>query len=66
VSNFFRPLHRVASREMISKLVKAGYLRPTQRNNADAIAKAIAEMKQDLRHASDGSVGNNNSDQKAT
>ena len=37
------------SNEMIAKLVKAGYLRPEQRHDADAIASAIANMKQALR-----------------
>jgi hypothetical protein len=35
--------------EMISKLVKAGYLRPEHQHDADAISSAIANMKQDLR-----------------
>jgi hypothetical protein len=35
--------------EMIEKLVKAGYLRPEQRHDADAVTSAIANMKQDLR-----------------
>jgi hypothetical protein len=35
--------------EMIAKLVKAGYLRPEHRHDADAITSAIANMKQDLR-----------------
>jgi hypothetical protein len=34
---------------MIAKLVKAGYLQPARRNDADAITRAIAQMKQDLR-----------------
>jgi hypothetical protein len=34
---------------MIDKLIKAGYLRPALRNDADAITSAIARMKQDLR-----------------
>ena len=41
--------HAVAADEMIAKLVKAGYLRPEQRHDADAITSAIANMKQDLR-----------------
>jgi hypothetical protein len=49
MSNFVRSPPSVTSREMIAKLVKAGYLRPTQRNNPDAITQAIAEMKQNLR-----------------
>jgi hypothetical protein len=35
--------------EMITKLVKAGYLELTQCNDADAITSAIAKMRQDLR-----------------
>jgi hypothetical protein len=35
--------------EMIAKLVKAGYLRPEHRHDADAITSAVANMKQDLR-----------------
>jgi hypothetical protein len=34
---------------MIAKLVEAGYLQPTQRNDADAITKAIFRMKRNLR-----------------
>ena len=40
---------------MIAKLVKAGYLRPEHRQDADAITSAIANMKQALR--SGGSDG---------
>jgi len=40
---------RVASSEMIAKLIRAGYLHSKQRHDADAIAEAIAKMKQDLR-----------------
>ena len=40
---------QAASREMIAKLVKAGYLQPARRNDAEAITRAIAQMKQDLR-----------------
>jgi hypothetical protein len=40
---------QVASREMVAKLIKAGYLQPARRHDADAITKAIAQMKQDLR-----------------
>jgi hypothetical protein len=35
--------------EMIAKLVRAGYLRPEHRHDPDAIASAIANMKQALR-----------------
>jgi hypothetical protein len=37
------------SREMIAKLVEAGYLQPTQHDDADAITKAIFQMKRNLR-----------------
>jgi hypothetical protein len=40
---------QIASREMIAKLIKAGYLQPARRYYADAITRAIAQMKQDLR-----------------
>ena len=40
---------RVASSEMIAKLIRAGYLKPARRHDADAITQAIAKMKQDLR-----------------
>ena len=40
---------RVASSEMIAKLIRAGYLKPARRHDADAITKAIARMKNDLR-----------------
>jgi hypothetical protein len=66
VSNFIRPPHRLASRAMISKLIKAGYLRPTQRNNVDAIAIAIAKIRQDLRSSSETSFRANNDDKEAT
>jgi hypothetical protein len=40
---------RIPSSEMIAKLIKAGYLQPARRRDADAITRAIAQMKQDLR-----------------
>ena len=40
---------RVASSEMIVKLIRAGYLQPARRHDADAITQAIAKMEQDLR-----------------
>ena len=49
MSNVVQSPFQAASREMIAKLVKAGYLRPARRNDADAITRAIAKMKQDLR-----------------
>ena len=49
MSNVIRSPNQAASREMIAKLVKAGYLQPALFNDADAITSAIAQMKQDLR-----------------
>jgi hypothetical protein len=43
--------YQAASRELIAKLINAGYLQPALRNDADAITRAIARMKQDLRGA---------------
>jgi hypothetical protein len=40
--------------EMIAKLIKAGYLRPERRHDADAISTAIAQMKQALRSSGEG------------
>jgi hypothetical protein len=37
------------SNELITKLVKAGYLEPGLCNDAVAVANAIARLKQDLR-----------------
>jgi hypothetical protein len=37
------------SHELIARLVNAGYLQPALRNDANAIARAIAKMKEDLR-----------------
>ncbi len=49
MNNVVQSPFRVASREMIAKLVRTGYLQPARRNDADAITQAIAQMKQDLR-----------------
>ncbi len=49
MSKVIRSPFQAASREMIAKLVKAGYLLPALRHDADAITRAIAQMKQDLR-----------------
>jgi hypothetical protein len=40
--------------EMIVKLIKAGYLRPEQRHDADVIADAITGIKRDLRTSGEG------------
>jgi hypothetical protein len=44
---------QAGSQELIAKLIRAGYLAPTQRNDALAIADAIARLKQALRGGSD-------------
>ena len=49
MSDVIRSAYQAASREMIAKLIKAGYLQPALRHDADAITLAIAKMKQDLR-----------------
>ena len=49
MNNVVQSPFRAASREMIAKLIRAGYLQPARRNDADAITLAIAQMKQDLR-----------------
>jgi hypothetical protein len=45
---------RSGDSEMITKLVNAGYLQPAQRNDPDAVSKAIARMKLDLRIGNGG------------
>jgi hypothetical protein len=42
-------LFQIDSSEMIAKLIKAGYLQPARRYDADAITRAIAQMKHHLR-----------------
>ena len=46
---------RAGYNEMIAKLVGAGYLRPDQRHDPDAVTEAIERMKLDLRDGN-GSV----------
>ena len=58
--NLVRPSDR-GSREMIGKLVEAGYLQPTQRDDADAITKAISGMKRNLRASVEKSVSKDDS-----
>ena len=41
--------HQTASRELIARLIKAGYLRPALRHDVDAITAAIARLREDLR-----------------
>jgi hypothetical protein len=45
---------RAGYSEMIAKLVGAGYLRPDQRHDPNAITKAIERMKLDLRTGNGG------------
>jgi uncharacterized protein YerC len=49
MSNVVRSSFQAASRELIAKLVKAGYLQPALRHDADAVTAAIARLKHDLR-----------------
>jgi hypothetical protein len=49
MSNVVPSSFQAASQELIAKLIKAGYLRPALRNDADAVTTAIARLKQDLR-----------------
>jgi hypothetical protein len=51
MSNVIQSPYQAGSREMVAKLIKAGYLQPALRNEADSITLAIARMKQDLRGA---------------
>jgi hypothetical protein len=37
------------SQELISKLIRAGYLQPALRHDPDAITRAIAQLRKDLR-----------------
>jgi hypothetical protein len=37
------------SQELISKLMRAGYLQPALRHDADAITRAIAQLREYLR-----------------
>jgi hypothetical protein len=53
MSNVVRSPYQAASQELITKLVKAGYLQPALRNDADAITTAIARLKDDLRGGGD-------------
>jgi hypothetical protein len=53
MSNVVRSPYQAASQELITKLVKAGYLQPALRNDPDAITTAIARLKDDLRGGGD-------------
>jgi hypothetical protein len=54
MSNVTRSPFQPVAREIIAKLVKAGYLEPGAHNNADAITNAISRMKHDLRGCGGG------------
>ncbi len=43
------PPYQASSGELIAKLVRAGYLRPERQHDPDAVANAIARMKEFLR-----------------
>jgi hypothetical protein len=49
MSNVIRSPFQPVVREIIAKLVKAGYSHPAAHNHADAITNAISWMKHDLR-----------------
>jgi len=51
-----RKVIQEASQELIGKLVRAGYLQPALRHDADAITTAIARLKEDLRGGGDDEV----------
>jgi hypothetical protein len=57
MSNVIQSSFPTASRELIAKHVKAGYLRPALRHDADAITAAIARLKLDLRSSGEGDEG---------
>lgn len=48
--NITRPPSLTASKEMVTRLISAGYLKPALRNDAGAVADAIGQMKHDLRN----------------
>ena len=53
MSNVLQSFLQPASRELIARLIKAGYLPPALRDDADAVTAAIARLKQDLRNGGD-------------
>jgi hypothetical protein len=53
MSDVIRSPFQAASQELITRLVKVGYLQPALRNDADAITTAIARLKEDLRGGRD-------------
>jgi hypothetical protein len=44
-----RAFQQEPSQELISKLIRAGYLQPALRHDADAITRAITQLRKDLR-----------------
>ena len=42
-----------APQELIDKLIRSGYLQPALRHDADAITRAIARLREDLRGGRD-------------
>ena len=44
---------QAGSQELIAKLIRAGYLQPTQSHDAAVVASAIARLKKYLRGAGD-------------
>jgi hypothetical protein len=53
IGNVVRSAVQAASRELVAKLIKAGYLRSALRNDSAAIANAIVRLMQDLRGGGD-------------
>ena len=49
MTDIARSSYQGFSHELVARLVNARYLQPALRKDADAIAHAIAKMKQDLR-----------------
>jgi hypothetical protein len=41
------------AQELIGKLIRGGYLQPALRHDADAITRAIARLREDLRSGGD-------------
>ena len=49
MSKVVRATFRSAAEELVTKLINGGYLQPALRNDPDAITRAIARLKDDLR-----------------
>ena len=54
MSNVIRSPNRAASQDLIDRLIKAGYLQAELRNDADAVAVAIARLKEDFTKHREG------------